>query len=376
MPFVSPYNLHTQHAISESIVSSKAAHQAGSAAPIANSLRDNFVSINQPTDEFLNFTRRSLLLWLLLVMSSLSAWAQSRQVSGRVTSFAGSETLPGVAVRIKGTSAGTVTDLDGKYQIQVSSDDAVLQFSFVGYNTEETTVGNRSVIDVFLAEDIETLGEVVVVGYGVQQKREVTGAITKVEGASIACIPTPSFEAALQGQAAGVQVIQGSGLAGSGSVIKVRGTSAISASGDPLYVVDGVQITQDYFMGSNRGAMNQNPLASLNPENIESVEILKDAGAAAIYGSRGANGVIIITTKRGKAGKGKLNFSTEHGFSQPTIRPKFLNTAEYIQLRQEAWENDGNTGPVWLPNRSTAASSTEERAQAIEEALRRRYPSY
>jgi TonB-linked SusC/RagA family outer membrane protein len=315
------------------------------------------------------FTRKALLLWLFVMFGALSAWAQGRTISGTVSSFTENEPLPGVAIRVKGTSTGTVTDLDGRYQLQVSSNDAVLVFSFVGYNTQEETVGNRSTIDVKLAEDIETLGEVVVVGYGVQEKREVTGSIARVDGGKIAEMPTPSFEAALQGRAAGVQVIQGSGLAGSGSVIKVRGTSAISASGDPLYVVDGIPIIQDNFLGGNRGAMNQNPLATINPEDIESVEILKDAGAAAIYGSRGANGVILVTTKRGKSKKGTLSFSTDHGFSAPAIKQDFLNTAELIQLRQEAWENDGNTGPVWLPNLTGPESTSEERALAIEEAL-------
>ncbi|AHM63311.1 hypothetical protein D770_25330 [Flammeovirgaceae bacterium 311] len=315
------------------------------------------------------FTRHALLLWLFVMFGALSAWAQGRSVSGTVTSSTGDEPLPGVAIRVQGTTTGTVTDLDGRYQIQVPSDAAVLVFSYVGFNTQEITVGNRTTINIKLAEDVETLGEVVVVGYGVQEKREVTGSIARVDGDRIAEMPTPSFEAALQGRAAGVQVIQGSGLAGSGSVIKIRGTSAISASGDPLYVVDGVPITQDNFLGGNRGAMNQNPLATINPEDIESVEILKDAGAAAIYGSRGANGVILVTTKRGKSKKGTLNFSTDHGFSGPAVKQEFLNTAELIQLRQEAWENDGNTGPVWLPGFTTAESSSEARAQAIQQAL-------
>jgi TonB-linked SusC/RagA family outer membrane protein len=162
-------------------------------------------------------------------------------------------------------------------------------------------------------------------------------------------VPTPSFESALQGKAAGVQIVQGSGMAGAGSVVRIRGVGSVSAGGDPLYVVDGVPISQDPFLNANRGGMNNNPLATLNPNDIESVEILKDAGAAGIYGSRGANGVILITTKRGVSGKPTFNFNTRFGISQPTVKTKFVNGSQWLQLRQEAWENDGNTGPAPLP---------------------------
>ena len=313
--------------------------------------------------------RRTGLLWMVAMLLSVSSWAQTKTVSGTVTSMIEGEPLPGVSIRVKDSGNGTVTNIDGQYTLEVPGSNAVLVFSYVGYTTEEVTVGNQTTINLAMAEDIETLGEVIVVGYGVQEKREVTGSIAKVDGDKIASIPTPSFESALQGRAAGVQVIQGSGLAGSGSVIRIRGVSAISASGDPLYVIDGVPVIQENFLSGNRGAMNQNPLATINPEDIASVEILKDAGAAAIYGSRGANGVILVTTKRGKKGAGKFSFSSEHGISGAAVRPEFLNTQEWIQLRQEAWENDGNTGPVWLPGYTSEESTSEERANAVARAL-------
>jgi TonB-dependent SusC/RagA subfamily outer membrane receptor len=157
------------------------------------------------------------------------------------------------------------------------------------------------------AEDtnISSVGDVVIVGYGRQSRRNLVGSISTVSGKDITDMPAPSFEAALQGKAAGVQVIVGSGMAGSASLIRIRGASSISAAGDPLYVIDGIPISQDYFMnranGSNYGAgFNNNPLASINPDDIENIEILKDAAATSIYGSRGANGVILITTKRAK----------------------------------------------------------------------------
>ena len=175
-------------------------------------------------------------------------------------------------------------------------------------------------------------------------------------------IPTPSFENAIQGKAAGVQVITGSGIAGSGSMVRVRGVASISAGGDPLYVVDGIPITQDYFLNGNRGGFNTNPLATINPNDIESVEILKDAAATGIYGSRGSNGVVLITTKRGKSKKLTYNFSARTGISAPTALPNMATKEEYLQLYEEAWVNDGNVGVPELPgNRMSWAE-----AQAIE----------
>ena len=197
---------------------------------------------------------------------------------------------------------------------------------------------------------LEKLDEFVVVGYGVQRKRELTGSIVKLSTKDITDIPAPSFENAIQGKAAGVQVVTGSGLAGSGSVIRIRGISSISAGGDPLYVIDGIPITDNYFVKGNSGAMNNNPLSSLNPNDIESVEILKDAASTGIYGSRGANGVILITTKRGKdAKKLKFTYSNLVGIARPTRLPNMLNSQQYLQLYEEAWVNDGNTGVPTLP---------------------------
>lgn len=286
-------------------------------------------------------------LFLLVAFCGLSNLALAQQkVTGRVTSATDGSSLPGVTIRIKGTGTGTSTDLDGNYNIQTANPESVLVFSYVGFIDQEVRVGARSVIDVALVEDVTALEEVVVVGYGVETKRELTGAIAKVDGSTIANTTVPSFEAALQGQAPGVQVIQGSGVAGAGSVIRIRGISSVSAGGDPLIVVDGIPITQDNFLATNfqNGAFNNNPLASINPNDIESVEILKDAAAAGIYGSRGANGVILITTKRGKTGKPTFEFSTRFGISQPVAKPEMLNAAEYLQIAREAWRNDGGTG--------------------------------
>jgi TonB-dependent starch-binding outer membrane protein SusC len=310
---------------------------------------------------------------LLLLLGCFPAWAQEVTVRGSVASMEDGTPIPGVSISLKGTSSGTFSDEEGKYAIQTPAD-GVLVFSFIGYNTQEVPVNGRTQVDIRMATDVQMLQEVMVVGYGTQTKREITGSIAKVDGDKIAALPTTSFEAALQGQAAGVQVIQGSGLAGSGSVIRIRGIASVSANGDPLYVVDGIPITADNFLQEanwQNGAFNNNPLSAINPADIESIEILKDAAAAGIYGSRGSNGVVLVTTKRGKgvAGKPVFNFSMNIGTSDPVAKPKFLNSREWLQLRQEAWELDGNTGAVWLPGYGTGATSTPEaRLAALQKA--------
>lgn len=286
----------------------------------------------------------------LFLLLSIHGLAQERVVTGRVTNAQGAG-ISGVSVTVKNTTTGTTTGEDGSFSISVPAN-AILVFSSVGYASQEISVNNQSTINIELQTTAGSLNEVVIVGYGTQRRREVTGAISKVTSEHINALPAPSFEASLQGRAPGVQVIQGSGLAGSGSVIRIRGINSISAGGDPLYVIDGIPIIADNFIRGNGGGMNQNPLAGINPNDIESVEILKDAAAAGIYGSRGANGVVLITTKRGRAGKPTFNYNNKIGLSTYANRPEFLNGAEWLQLRQEAWENDGNTGLAPLPGSS------------------------
>lgn len=294
-----------------------------------------------------DYTSKSMLCWLLCLFLNMSlAHAQDHSVSGTVYDESGTG-IPGVSILLKGTGKGTITDIDGKFKLEAPSD-GILVVSYVGYTTQELPIGGKSMFEIALEPDLRQLEEVIVVGYGTQTKREITGSIAKVEGEKLLNVSVPSFEAALQGQAAGVQVIQGSGMAGSGSMIRVRGIASLSAGGDPLYVVDGIPITQDPFLNGDRGAMNNNPLATINPNDIESIEILKDASAAAIYGSRGANGVVLVTTKRGKKGKPTFDFSTKVGVSEPARKLDLLSSAEWLQLYQEAWENDGKTGQAPL----------------------------
>jgi TonB-linked SusC/RagA family outer membrane protein len=287
-----------------------------------------------------------LLTALLIMLFSGNIIAQKLQVSGKVTDADTKETLIGVTILEKGTTNGTTTDVNGSFRITVQKG-AVLVFSYVGYEPQELPA--QEVMNVVLAIKQTLLDQVVVVGYGTQNKRDVTGSIYKVKGNEIASLPVPSFEAGLQGRAPGVTVIQSSGLAGAGSSIKIRGVGSITSGGDPLYVIDGIILPQN--TGERIGAVNTNPLNTINPDDIESVDILKDASATAIYGSRGANGVIIVTTKRAKMGfiegvkaRPIFNASYRTTLSTPTKLYDLLNTEEYVKLYIEAFENDKRFG--------------------------------
>ncbi|MBE9599163.1 TonB-dependent receptor [Pedobacter sp. MC2016-24] len=313
-----------------------------------------------------------LCLPVLLLITALTANAQTSSLAGKVLDETGLP-LPGASIQIKSLGRTTATNTDGTYKITgLNNGPVTVTISFIGYQTKDqsVTINGSTTANFDVKPDAQGLDEVVVVGYGTQTRREVTGSIAKVSGEKIAALPTPSFEASLQGRAPGVQVTTGSGLAGSGSVIRVRGIGSISAGGDPLYVVDGIPITSDPFLNGNRGAMNQNPLATINSEDIESIEILKDAGAAGIYGSRGANGVILITTKRGKSGTPTVNFSTKYGLSTYANKPKFVSGAEWLALRQEAWINDGNTGLATLPQGITWAQAQNTNTDWFDEVTR------
>ena len=292
---------------------------------------------------------RILLMILGLIISQIS-FAQEISISGQVTDQDTGEGLPGVTIVVKGTTQGTVSNFEGNYTLTAEKG-TTLQFSYIGYKTADFIVGDAATLNVQMKVDTEQLEEVVVVGYGIQKKREITGSIVKIESKDIGNKLTSSFEGVLAGQASGVSVTTGSGMAGAGSIVRIRGVASINSSGDPLYVVDGIPITNDIFgLGGRTGGMNLNPLSSINPNDIESIEVLKDASATGIYGSRGANGVVIITTKKAKGKDLKIEFSTKQSLSAPTKKVNMTNTAEWLQLYQEAWENDGNTGiPQGLP---------------------------
>ena len=254
--------------------------------------------------------------FLLIVQSALLA--QNISVKGTVKSNDGS-TMPGVNVVVKGTATGTTTGADGRYSVSAPAT-ATLVFSFIGYETSEIAVGGKALIDLTLKESATTLGEVVVMGYGSQQKKDVTGAVATVSAKEFKERPNTQFGYALEGKLAGVQIIRPSGQPQAGFSIRVRGTSTITAGSEPLYIVDGVPTTS---------------INEINPADIESMSILKDASAASIYGSSGANGVVLITTKRGGNQKTKVTFDTYMGSSQVWRKLDVLNADQYKALVTE-----------------------------------------
>ena len=285
--------------------------------------------------------RKVLLLGLTLLFAAVSAFAQSRVVTGTVTSGEDGLPIPGASVIVKGTTLGTATDLDGNYSLNVPQENNTLVFSFVGSVTQEANIGNRSQINVVLQPDTRNLEEIIVTGYGTQPKREVTGAVSSVKGELIENLPMQSFDRALQGRASGVQVRSANGLPGGAVNIRIRGVGSITAGNEPLFIVDGVQLNNQ----SDASFTQANPLAFLNPNDIESMEILKDAASAAIYGSQAANGVVIITTKKGKAGKARFEFNAFAGQTQPMKYLDVLGGSEWFEMRRDAFINSGNTFP-------------------------------
>ncbi|MGK7393581.1 MAG: SusC/RagA family TonB-linked outer membrane protein [Candidatus Cyclobacteriaceae bacterium M3_2C_046] len=265
--------------------------------------------------------------------------SQTRTITGKVTSSEDGEGLPGVNVVEKGTTNGTVTDVQGSFTLEVS-EMATLVFSSVGYTQEEVEVGNRSVIDLTMTTDVQQLKELVVVGYGVQQRRDVTGSVASIPSEYIEDIPVSNFSEALTGQVAGVQVQQTTGAPGGGLSIRVRGTGSISAGNEPLYVIDGYPVSNNAEIGSQGSPdQNINPLSSLNPNDIESIEVLKDASAAAIYGSRGANGVVLITTKGGKKGTPQIQFNAYYGSQEVTKTVDMLDAYQFAEFAKDAFNN-------------------------------------
>lgn len=279
-------------------------------------------------------------LGLFFVSSFLIA--QEKKISGVVK---GEDGLPlmGVNIFIENTNKGTQTDFDGNYAIIASPQD-VLVYSFVGYKVIKRTIGQETIINIEMVSD-NTFEEVVVVGFGKQSKRKVTDNIASVSSSDINQIPIASMQGALTGKAAGVQITQINGKVEGGVKMRIRGVSSISSSQEPLYVIDGMPLINDDESTSEAPI---NPLISLNPNDIESIQILKDASSAAIYGARGTNGVVLITTKQGKSGKTKVSLNTSTGWSEATHKVKWLNAAQYVELFTEASTNSYGAEDTWL----------------------------
>ncbi len=271
---------------------------------------------------------------VVLLLFSNVAWAQERVISGKVTSADDGSGIPGVNVVLKGTSNGTATDSEGKYSLSISGD-GTLVFSFIGYVTQEIPASLRSTVDVQLKPDAKQLSDVVVVGYGTQDKRSITGSISAVNAKQFENLPLIGVDQALQGRAAGVQVSSNSGTPGGGISVRVRGPGSISASNEPLYVINGIPVNTGNYSQLAAGNQQTNALSDINPNDIESLEVLKDASAAAIYGSRATNGVVLITTKRGKEGKPKLTFDYYTGMQETWKRIDPVSGPDFVRLLQE-----------------------------------------
>jgi TonB-linked SusC/RagA family outer membrane protein len=283
--------------------------------------------------------KKILMLFSLLLVTSYLVMAQTTLVTGTVNSSEDGSALPGVFVTVKGTTLGTITGPDGKYSLQVPTTARTLVFSFVGYVTQEQEVAGRNSIDVVLQLDLFNVDEVVVVAYGTQQKRDVAGAISTVDGGEIAKMNLQSFDQALAGKAAGVSITLPNGVLNNPPVIRIRGFNSITSSSNPLVVVDGVPV----FTGNIGGTAIQNSLADINPSDIESMEILKDASATALYGSRAANGVIIITTKHGSGGRAKVTYDGFAGWTEPYRLFDLMNAEQYIAHKNLAYANAGSS---------------------------------
>jgi len=267
-------------------------------------------------------------LLVLFLIGSIPAIGQTSSVTGSVHDE-NNEPLPGASILIKGTTSGAITDIDGKFSLNIAGTNPVLVVSFLGYITQEVEVNNRSTIDVQLIADLSELGEVVVVGYGTQKKSDLTGAISTLGGRDLAERRTPNISQALQGAVPGVMVTRNNNAPGSSATIRIRGITTIGDS-NPLIIMDGVPTSS---------------LDNINPNDIESISVLKDAASASIYGSRAAAGVIVVTTKRAKKGELSLNYNFEYGTEIPTRIPEYVDVTRYMQIVNELrWNDNGNDG--------------------------------
>ena len=307
-----------------------------------------------------------MLVVLMMVLAEMSTSASTSVVSvsqgkvtGKVTDASTGKILPGVNIIIKGTTIGLISDSDGKFTVDVPSQNSILVFSFIGYKSKEFEVGNKNLLEIRLDKENIQLNEVVAIGYGSQKKRDISGSIVSVSSASIDKTPIKDVMAALQGRAPGVQVVSNSGAPGDGITVTVRGQSSLNSGNSPLYVIDGVPIETSSLSTLNGYEQHQlSPLASINPQDIESIEILKDAASTSIYGSRAANGVVLITTKRGQAGKAKINVNFYTGISNITRHLGVLNASQWRDIIIDTYKN--------LDAYNNATTATEPHWTAID----------
>lgn len=310
---------------------------------------------------------KRLLLSFILSFGLISiAFSQGKVISGKVTSGI-SGPIPGVSVFVKGSpSTGTQTDATGIYKLSVPDDAKTIVFSFIGYKTKEVSI-TGSTINANLEEENTTLSDVVVVGYGTQIKKDITGSVASVKSKDLENLPVTSFEQALQGKAAGVSISSQNGKLGQGITVRVRGASSVTAGSEPLYIVDGIPITSADLSSTSSPT---SALADINTNDIESIEVLKDAAASAIYGARASNGVVLITTKQGKVGKTLIQFNALGGVSTPSNHRDFLNAEQYVQILRRA--GDGAANQDFLNgDYPTLAAAKADYAASVEARLTR-----
>ena len=296
-------------------------------------------------DKYRQRALKHLFLLSFLVVSFTAA-GQNISVSGTVTTFDDGQPLPGVNVIVKGTNNGVQTDFDGNYTINSVSGDAILVFSYIGFETQEVPIDSRTTINMALKTDQEALDEVVVIGYGTVKKSDLTGAVSSIKAEELNPGANASVEQALQGRVAGVQISQKSNEPGGGLSVNIRGAGSINAGTEPLYVIDGVIVNNGSIaatggQGFTGNANPRNPLNTLNPDDIQSIEILKDASSTAIYGSRGSNGVVLITTKKGKTGKMRINYDAYYGMQEAAETLDLLSPTQYRDVLNEIIEDGG-----------------------------------
>lgn len=277
-----------------------------------------------------------------LLLGLASAHAQNRVITGKIADASG-QTLPGVNIFKKGTTIGTSTDANGSFSIEANNDD-ILVISFIGYVSEEVKVDNQNTINITLTEDVSTLQEVVVVGYGEMKRADLSSAQVSIGSEQIAKTINTTLEQAIQGRAAGVYVTQNTGQPGGGISVNIRGVNTINGSNEPLYVIDGIQIQQNEAVKGG-DASSTNPLAGINPSDIADMQVLQGPAATAIYGSRGTNGVIVITTKRGKPGETKINYNYTYALQDVPKKLNVLNLPQYAQMSNEIHSIAGGNSP-------------------------------
>src|SRR6478609_4656704 len=312
------------------------------------------------------------LLLLFIFIYSLSL-AQTQRLSGKVTSLADPDGLPGVNVVINGTTQGTITSIGGEFSLDVEQG-AIIEFSFIGYTSQQITYAGQTNINIILVEKPTELGEVVVVGYSSIERKDITGSVTTISAEKLKGISFKGPEQALQGQAAGVQVTQSSGTPGGGVSVRIRGVTSISAGNTPLYIIDGIPVETGGLSGRSFGGQNDNALALINPNDIESYNILSDASAKALYGSRASNGVIVVTTKRGKNAAAKITMDVQRGIVDPVHTLKLLNATELLDLQREAVTNAGkNPDALGLIPGVTDAVNTDWQDEVLRRGIMQQY---